>query len=132
MLGLGVVGLDFLLRLHTLKRIVTLCLFYLECWIVKYVGDTWFVVCITCKYIIELWLVFWRDQYIYLLYQMERKKKIPYSLSWRLGFSCFGPFWVWGVTTHIGDWFPSWTWIWQGAKFSRLILFLLLLWLIKD
>ena len=31
---------------------------------------------------------------------MERKKKIMYSFSWRLGFSCFGPFWVWGVTLN--------------------------------
>ena len=37
LLALGVVGLDFLLRLCTLERIVTLCLFYLERWIVKYI-----------------------------------------------------------------------------------------------
>ena len=35
LLALGLVGLDFLLRLHTLEGIVTLCLFYLEHWIVK-------------------------------------------------------------------------------------------------
>ena len=34
--------------------------------------------------------------------------------------------------THIEGWFPSWTWIYQGTKFRRLIIFLLLLWLFKD
>ena len=40
-------------------------------------GDILFVVCIVCKCVIELWLILWRDQYIYLFYQMERRKKSP-------------------------------------------------------
>ena len=75
LLALGLVGLNFLLRLHTLERIVTLCLFYWNVGLLSVFGDTWFVVCIACKCVIELWLVLWRDQYIYLLYQMEKKKK---------------------------------------------------------
>ena len=40
-------------------------------------GDILFVVCIVCKCVIELWLILWRDQYIYLVYQMKRRKKSP-------------------------------------------------------
>ena len=60
-------------------------------------GDTWFVVCITCKYVMELWLVFWRDQYIYLLYQMEREKKISYKVCLDWAYFC----WNWKHCSEI-------------------------------
>ena len=62
-------------------------------------GGTWFIVCIVCMCVIELWLILWRDQYVYSFYHMERKKKISYSFFWRFGFTCFEPFLVWGVTS---------------------------------
>ena len=45
----------------------------------------------------------WRDQYVHLFYHIEgeRGKKIPYSFSLRFGFTCFEPFWVWGVTLRL-------------------------------
>ena len=40
LLALGLVGLDFLLRLHTLERIVTLCLFIWSVGLLSVYGDT--------------------------------------------------------------------------------------------
>ena len=72
-------------------------------------GGTWFVVCIICICVIELWLISWRDQYVYLFYHIEgERKKNPlrflfkvWFFSLRFGFTCFETFWVWGVTLRL-------------------------------
>ena len=75
LLALGVVGLDFCWGC-ILERGSWLCVYFIwNVGLLSVFRETWFVVCIACKCVIELWLVLWRDQYIYLLYQMEKKRK---------------------------------------------------------
>ena len=59
-----------------------------------------FVICIVCKCLIELWFILCRVHNVYLSLS-KKKKKITYNISLRLSFSCFGPFWVWGVTKRV-------------------------------
>ena len=86
LLALGVVGLDFLLRLHTLERIMTLCLFYLECWIVKCIWRH--MICsLYCLKMCHRALTCIMERSIYLfILSNGRKKKISYVLTFN-GFS---------------------------------------------
>ena len=100
LLALGVVGLDFCLGCIPYRG-SWLCVYFIwNVGLLSVFGGTWFVVCIACKCVIELWLVLWRDQYIYLFIKWKKKKN-HYNTSWWLSLSCFGPFWVWGMTLSL-------------------------------
>ena len=93
------VGPDSMLRLSIFDKIVILCnLFGVLLYIHVSYGGIWFLV-IICKWVMELWLVMWRFQYIYS-YHMEkkRKEKSPTVSFLMVLFSYFGLIWVCDVT----------------------------------
>ena len=60
-------------------------------------GGIWFVIRIICTYVIKFWLILWRDEYVYLFYHMERKKK---SLTISLEGLVSGVTWINFFTSH--------------------------------
>ena len=52
-------------------------------------GDMWFVIRIICTYVIKFWLILWRDEYVYLFYHMERKKKNPLPFLLKVWFGAW-------------------------------------------
>ena len=86
-------------------------------------GGTWFVVRIVCVCVIDLWLILWRDQYVYLFYHMEEEKKSPTVSLEGLVSHALNPFrfGAWHRCLYLGS-------TWRGVKWLAIRVKLFSLW----